>query len=152
MFHNKQTTSDSPVLFLYSMSYEVMTLFPSNLCVQRRFMLRSLTSRTSNSGGSGGSEDEWTPRHKPQMKRMGGEGCTCARQANMRRSRRVMHSGGRGHLEQWAEWGLVLLHKSWWRDRRRRQSPHALLASAVWGKVERELSKWAAPLFLGCEN
>lgn len=58
MFRNKRQACDSPVLFLYSMSYEVMTLFPSNLCVQRRFMLRSLTSRTSNSGGSGGSEDE----------------------------------------------------------------------------------------------
>lgn len=58
MLHNKQPTADLPVLFLYSMSYEVMTLFPSNLCVQRRFMLRSLTSRTSNSGGSGGSEEE----------------------------------------------------------------------------------------------
>lgn len=34
-----------------------MTLFPSNLCVHRRFILRSFTSRTSNSGGSGGSED-----------------------------------------------------------------------------------------------
>ncbi len=34
-----------------------MTLFPSNLCVHRRFILRSFTSRTSNSGGSGGSEN-----------------------------------------------------------------------------------------------
>lgn len=34
-----------------------MTLFPSNLCVHRRFILRSFTSRTSSSGGSGGSEN-----------------------------------------------------------------------------------------------
>lgn len=34
-----------------------MALFPSNLCVQRRFMLRSFTSRTSSSGGSGGSDE-----------------------------------------------------------------------------------------------
>ena len=40
------------------MSKPVMMLFPSNLWVQRRFMLRAFTSRISSSGGSGGS-GEW---------------------------------------------------------------------------------------------
>lgn len=47
-------------------------------------MLRSFTSRTSNSGGSGGSEDEWTPPRR-QMKRMEGGG---RGRDNMRRGRR----------------------------------------------------------------
>lgn len=48
-------TQHPPDLFLYSMSKPVMMLFPSNLWVQRRFMLRAFTSRISSSGGSGGS-------------------------------------------------------------------------------------------------
>lgn len=45
-----------PDLFLHSISYPVMGLLPSKPMVQRRAMVRSLTSRISTSGGSGGSE------------------------------------------------------------------------------------------------
>lgn len=46
-----------PDLFLHSISYPVMGLLPSKPMVQRRAMVRSLTSRISTSGGSGGSEE-----------------------------------------------------------------------------------------------
>ncbi len=57
-----------------------------------------------------------------------------------------------GYLAQWAEWGLVLLRKNWWRDRRRRLNPHALLALAEWRKVEREKFERDKQLFLVQEN
>lgn len=47
-----------PDLFLHSMSYPVMGLLPSKPMVQRRAMVRSLTSRISTSGGSGGSASD----------------------------------------------------------------------------------------------
>lgn len=51
------TSVSLPDLFLHSMSYPVMGLLPSKPIVQRRAMVRSLTSRISTSGGSGGSEE-----------------------------------------------------------------------------------------------
>lgn len=51
------TNMSLPDLFLHSISYPVMGLLPSKPIVQRRAMVRSLTSRISTSGGSGGSEE-----------------------------------------------------------------------------------------------
>lgn len=46
---------DLPDLFLHSMSYPVMGLFPSKPMVHLRVMVRAFTSLISISGGSGGS-------------------------------------------------------------------------------------------------
>lgn len=53
------STYTVPVLFLHSISYPVMGLFPSNPIVHRSAMVLSFTSRISTFGGSGGSEDTW---------------------------------------------------------------------------------------------
>lgn len=107
-------------------------LFPSNLWIQRRFMLLSLTSLTSSSGGSGGSAfNRWYQSFRLKFD------CVLQKITCLWNVSKMWTT----HLAQWVGWALDPLRRSWWHGRRRRRNPLAQLGSAVNNTIREMLQR-----------